>query len=160
MLSVRYGRVKDGSALFVASCALALAAGCFWRSYAGRVAVHTDVLVAIARKADDLVEADRFTAESLPELTYPLERATAFAREAHAHATTPPASLAAFDELLRRYAAYVEAVDRARGERRGAAAKAALAAPLTGVEDAAAAVRAALAREAGGARDAGASAAG
>jgi hypothetical protein len=159
MLSARSGRVKDGAALFVASGALLLA-GCFWRSYPGRVAVHTDVLVAIAHKADDLVEADRFTAESLPELTYPLERATAFAHEAHARSTSPPASLAAFDELLRRYAAYVEAVDRARGGRRGAAAKAVLAAPLAGVEDAAAAVRAALAREAGRTGDTGASGAG
>jgi len=64
----------------LACLAGAVVAGCFWRSYAPRARTHTEVMVAIARKAVDLVAAGRFTAESMPELTYPLERAEAFAR--------------------------------------------------------------------------------
>jgi len=53
-------------------------------------------MVGIARKAADLVAAGRFTAESLPELTYPLERAEAFARQARERAGgDAPASLSA-----------------------------------------------------------------
>jgi hypothetical protein len=121
--------------------------GCFWRSYAPRVRTHADVMVAIARKAVDLVASGRFTAESMPELTYPLERADAFAREARRRAgTNAPPSLAAFEELIVRYRAFVDALDRARREQRGAAA-AALAEPLRRVEEAAGAVNEALRRE-------------
>jgi hypothetical protein len=123
-------------------------AGCFWRSYAPRLRTHAEVMVAIARKAVDLVATGRFTAESLPELTYPLERADAFARDARRRAgAEAPASLAAFEALIARYRAFIDAIDRTRRERRGADAAAALAEPLRAVEDAAAAVDEALRRE-------------
>src|SRR5262245_32563047 len=93
--------------------AVAALAGCFWRSYAPRVRTHTQVMVGIARKAVDLVAAGRFTAENLPELTYPLERAEAFARQARSRAGGhAPASLAAFDALTARYRTFVDTVDR------------------------------------------------
>jgi hypothetical protein len=121
--------------------------GCFWRSYAPRMRAHAEVMVSIARKAVDLVATGRFTAESIPELTYPLERADAFARQARRSAgADPPPSLAAFEELIARYRAFVDALDRTRRAQRGAAA-AALAGPLRAVEDAAAAVNEALGRE-------------
>ena len=106
---------------------------------------HAEVMVSIAHKAVDLVATGRFTAESVPELTYPLERAEAFARQARerAGADAPP-SLARFDELIARYRAFVDAVDRTRREQRGADAAAALAGPLRTVEDAATAVNEAL----------------
>jgi hypothetical protein len=109
---------------------------------------HAEVMVSIAHKAVDLVVAGRFTAESMPELTYPLERADAFARQARDRAGgAPPPSLAKFDELIARYRAFVDAVDRTRREQRGEAAAAALAGPLRAVEDAAAAVNEALRHE-------------
>jgi hypothetical protein len=131
------------------ACLLGAAlAGCFWRSYAPRLRTHAEVMVAIARKAVDLVASGRFTAESLPELTYPLERAEAFGREARRRAGAgAPASLAAFEALIARYRVFVDALDRTRRERRGAEAAVALAAPLRAVEDAAAAVDEALRRE-------------
>ena len=98
---------------------------------------------------DDLVASGRLTAESMPELTYPLERAQAFAKQAHARAgDAPPASLAAFETLVARYRAFVDALDRVRREQRGADARAALEEPLKAVEDAANATRAALRGEA------------
>ena len=131
-------------------CVLACAAtGCFWRRYPGRAAVHVDVLVGMAHKGVDLVGAGRFTAESLPELTYPLERAQAFAREAHARTGEPPPSLDAFDRLVAAYRALVDSTDRVRRERPGPAGAEALAAPLAAVDAAAAAVREALAAEGG-----------
>lgn len=126
-----------------------VAAGCFWRSYAPRMETHTDLLVSMARKGVDVVGANRLTAETMPELTYPLERAQAFATEARARSgDAPPASLAAFDTLVARYRAFVDALDRDRREQRGAAAAAALAEPLAQVVAAAEAVRTALAAEA------------
>jgi hypothetical protein len=123
-------------------------AGCFWRSYAPRMRTHTDLLVSMARKGVDLVGANRLTAESMPELTYPLERAQAFARDARSRAgDAPPASLAAFDALVARYRDFVDALDRDRREQRGAEAAAALAVPLAQVTAAADAVRAALTAE-------------
>jgi hypothetical protein len=109
---------------------------------------HAEVMVSIAHKAVDLVVTGRFTAESMPELTYPLERADAFARQARdrAGADAPP-SLARFETLIARYRAFVDALDRTRRELRGADAAAALAEPLRAVEDAAAAVDEALRRE-------------
>jgi hypothetical protein len=110
---------------------------------------HAEVMVSIAHKAVDLVATGRFTAESLPELTYPLERADAFARQARERAgSDAPPSLAQFEVLIARYRAFVDAVDRTRREQRGADAAAALAGPLRAVEDAAAAVNEALRREA------------
>jgi hypothetical protein len=130
-------------------CLVALAcAGCFWCTYAPRVRTHSEVMVAIARKAVDLVATGRFTAESLPELTYPLERAAAFARQARERAgDAPPPSLAAFETLIGRYRAFIDAVDRTRRDLRGADAAAALAPALREVEQGAADVDAALRRE-------------
>ncbi|HEV7730742.1 MAG TPA: hypothetical protein VGR62_01205 [Candidatus Binatia bacterium] len=109
---------------------------------------HAQLLVSMAKKGVDLVGANRVTAESMPELTYPLERAQAFAREAHERAgDAAPPSLAAFDELVARYQAFVDALDRDRRDQRGAPAAAALAPALAAVEAAAAAVEAALAAE-------------
>ena len=111
---------------------------------------HTELLVAVARKGRDLVATGRFTAESLPELTYPLERANAFGADATRRASPPPASLVAFETLLARYRTFVELLDDTRRTKRGAAGAAELAQPLADVEAAAVEVTAALDREAGG----------
>jgi hypothetical protein len=140
--------VGVGSPPVKAALVLLLAAGCFWRSYGPQMAAHTDVLVGIARKGADLAGGGRFTAETMPELTYPLERATAFARHAADRGGgRPPASLAAFEALIARYREFVDALDRARREHPPAGARRALAAPLAAVEAAAARVREALAAE-------------
>lgn len=92
--------------------------------------------------------AGRLTAESMPELTYPLERAQAFARKAAARSgDARPPSLAAFEVLLARYRAYIDTLDRVRREVPRAAARDALAGPLGDVEAAGAAVLAALRAE-------------
>ena len=115
-----------------------LLAGC--RTNATRVAgTHVDLLEAMARKGADLVASERLTAENMPELTYPLERAEAFAR---GQAGAPWSG--AFAALLARYREFLDALDRIRREQRGAAAGAALGAPLAAVESAADAARAAL----------------
>src|SRR5262245_66249794 len=127
------GRLVPGPVLVKAMICLACVAlaGCFWRSYAARMRTHAEVMPSIARKAVDLVATGRFTAESMPELTYPLERAQAFAREARRRAgASVPESLIAFEGLIARYNAFVDALDRTRRERRGAAAADALADPL------------------------------
>jgi hypothetical protein len=124
-----------------------LAAGCFWRTYGPLMATHVDVLVGVARKGVDLVAARRFTPESMPELTYPLERAEAFARRAEARDGGPPASLAAFRELIARYRELVDRIDRVRRDTSGGDARSALAEPLARVEAAGDAVRAALRAE-------------
>ena len=94
--------------------------GCFWRSYAPRLRTHSELMMAMARKGVDLVRGDRLTAENMPELTYPLERAEAFARSAHLRAgDAPPPSLAAFDTLIARYRALIDA-STARGARSAA----------------------------------------
>jgi len=125
-----------------------LFAGCFWRTYGRLAATHAELLVFTARKGTDLVASGRFTAESMPELTYPLERAEAFARAARARsAGAAPASLDALDALCARYRAFVDALDRVRRERSGEAARAALAGPLAAVEAAAESVRVALRAE-------------
>jgi len=132
----------------VASMFVLALAGCFWRSYGRVVATHAELLAAMARKGADLVASDRLTAESMPELTYPLERTEAFVLRARARAgTEPPASLAALEALAARYRAFVDALDRDRRELRGEAARAALAGPLADVEAAAAAVASALRAE-------------
>ncbi len=126
-------------------------AGCFWRSYPSLATTHAELLVAMARKGSDLVSSGRFGAENMPELTYPLERADAFAHTARARAgSAPPPSLAAFEELLARYRAFIDALDQTRRADRGDEARTALAPPLAAVEAAAATVRTALASERGG----------
>jgi hypothetical protein len=102
----------------------------------------------MARKGVDLVAGGRLAAESMPELTYPLERAQAFVDEARARSRgAPPPSLAALDALVARYREFVDALDRVRRESSAGEARAALAAPLARVEAAGDAVRAALRAE-------------
>lgn len=125
----------------------AVAGGCFWRSYPERLRMHSELLVAFARKGRDLVATGRFAAENLPELTYPLERAVEFAADAHRRTAAPPPSLAAFDRLIERYRAFVALVDRERHAAAGPAAAASLDEPVAAIEAAAADVTAALARE-------------
>lgn len=145
MVGGRGGRVKAALAIAVA---LGLLVGCFWRSYGRLAATHADLLRDMARKGADLVASGRLTAESMPELTYPLERAEAFARRATERSGgAEPGSLAAFRTLIARYRAFVDALDRVRRERSGEAARAALAAPLAEVETAAEEVHAALRAE-------------
>lgn len=127
---------------------LLLLAGCFWRSYGPQTATHADVLVGIARKGADLVGAGRLTAESMPELTYPLERAVAYADRVSARSGKPrPESLVAFEALIARYREFVDALDRVRREHEPDAARRALAGPLAAVEEAAEGVREALGAE-------------
>ena len=119
-----------------------LLAGCFWRTYGRLAATHVDLLVAMARKGTDLVASGRLTAESMPELTYPLERAQAFAAGWSGGAAPP--WLRAFTDLLDRYRELVDALDRVRRDAKGDAAAAALREPLGRVDAAADTVRAAL----------------
>ncbi len=125
-----------------------LTAACAGRSYARLVETHVELLTAYARKGADLVASGRFTAESMPELTYPLERAQAYAAAERARrgAAAPP-SLAAFETLIARYREFVDTLDRVRRERTGEAARAALAPAETAVETAGENVRAALRAE-------------
>jgi len=127
---------------------LSLLGACSWRSYGKATATHADLLVAMARKGADLVASGRLTAESMPELTYPLERAEMFAQTAAARSRgSPPASLLALERLLADYRAFVDTLDRVRREQSGEAARAALGAPLAAVEAKGEAVRAALRAE-------------
>ena len=83
-----------------------LLAGCFWRSYAPRGCAPTPRCWWRSRaRASTWCATGRLTAESMPELTYPLERAEAFARAgpARARGDAAPPSLAAFDALIARY---------------------------------------------------------
>jgi len=150
MVGPRVGGVKAKRLLIALLVCAVSAGGCWWRSYPARMRTHTELLVAFARKGRDLVATGRFTAESLPELTYPLERANAFAADATRRVSPPPASLVAFETLLARYRTFVELLDDTRRTKRGAAGAAELAQPLADVEAAAAEVTAALDREAGG----------
>jgi hypothetical protein len=135
------GRVK-------AALVLVLVLGCFWRSYGRLAATHVEVLENIARKGADLLAGGRMTAETMPELTYPYERAQAFARTAAARSDgAPPASLAAFERLLAAYRGFLDTLDRVRRELDGDAARAALAGPLAAVEAAGEEVRQALRAE-------------
>ena len=87
MVSAGDGRVK-------AALVVLVLAGCFWRTYGRLAATHVEVLTAMARKGADLVASGRLTAESMPELTYPLERAQAFARTARERSgEAPPATV-------------------------------------------------------------------
>lgn len=112
------------------------------------MAMHTDLLVAMARKGGDLVKADAFTPENLPELHYPLERARDFAaRATRRSGEAPPASLGAFGALLDTYEAFYRVADDARRSGRGTAARSALRAAERAVRAAAAVVHKALAAE-------------
>ncbi len=146
MLGPAAGVVKAKALLLALVACLAAASGCFWRSYPERLRTHAELLVSFARKARDLVATGRFTAEDLPELTYPLERASAFAADARRRADAPPASLVAFDTLLGRYRALVDQVDRARRDPEAART---LDDTLTSIEAAARDVDEAVAGEAG-----------
>jgi len=140
--------VGPGGTSVKAALAFVLLAGCFWRSYGRAVATHVEVLLGMARKGVDLVANGRLTAESMPELTYPLERAQAFAETARARAAgRPPGSLLAFEALLVRYRSFLDALDRVRRQQSGAAAGRTLQAPLAAVEAAGEAVRASLRSE-------------
>ena len=150
MVGSTVGGVKAKRLLIVLLVCAVTVSGCWWRSYPARMRPHTEVLVAFARKGRDLVVTGRFTAESLPELTYPLERANAFAADATRRVSPPPASLVAFETLLARYRTFVELLDDTRRTKRGAAGAVELAQPLADVEGAAAEVQTALDRESGG----------
>ena len=150
MVGSTVGGVKAKWALIALLVCAVTASGCWWRSYPARMRTHTELLVAFARKGRDLVATGRFTAESLPDLTYPLERADAFAADAARRAAPPRAPLGAFQTLLARYRTFVELLDDTRRTKRGAAGAAELAQPLADVEAAAGEVTAALDREAGG----------
>ena len=102
---------------------------------------HVEVLVSIARKGVDLLAGGRLTAESMPELTYPLERAQAFARGVTPSSGAEPASLVAFRELLARYRDLVDTLDRIRRDQTGDEARRTLSGPLAAVEAAAGRVR-------------------
>src|SRR6185369_6211442 len=100
----RRGIVGAEGSRVKAALVLALVAGCFWRSYGRIAATHVDLLTAMAHKGADLVASGRLTAESMPELTYPLERAQAFVQKARARAgDDPPPSIAALGTLVARY---------------------------------------------------------
>jgi hypothetical protein len=148
MLGSRIGGVKAKYAFVAALACLVVAGGCWSRRYPERLRTHTELLVSFTHKGRDLVTTGRFTAESLPELTYPLERAAAFAAEARHRLARPPASLAAFDTLVARYRAFVQLVDDARRDHdaRGVAER--LDAAVAGVDAAADEARRALEREA------------
>lgn len=123
-------------------------AGCFWRTYGARAAMHVDLLLAMTRKGADLVKARRFTPENLPELHYPLDRARGFAAAARRRSgVDPPPSLPAFETMLDRYASFVAVVDDARQPARSRTARPALRRAAREVRDAAEAVRRALATE-------------
>ena len=140
--------VGSGGTSVKAALVFTLLAGCFWRSYGRAVATHVDVLLGMARKGVDLVANGRLTPESMPELTYPLERAQAFAETARARAGgRPPDSLLAFEALLVRYRSFIDTLDRVRRDESHDAAGRALQAPLAAVEAAGEAVRAALRAE-------------
>mgnify|MGYP006992540842 CR=1 FL=1 len=128
-----------------AALVLLVAAGCAGRADVRQALTHAGLLTALARKGADLVASGRLTAESMPELTYPLERAQAFAgaTAAGAGAARPP-WLTPFEALVGRYRDFVDALDRVRREEGGTAARAALAGPLAAVEAAADVLRAAL----------------
>jgi len=147
MLGPAFRAVKANCVLVVLVAGLGVVSGCFWRSYPDRLRTHSELLVSFAHKARDLVAARRFTAENLPELTYPLERASAFAAQGRQHAATPPASLVAFEVLIDRYRAFVDLVDQMRRDRAGPDAARALDAPLLAIDAAASDVKVARDRE-------------
>jgi len=128
---------------------LALAAtACFWRDFDGRVAMHTDLLVAIGRKGVDLAVAGRLTAADLAELLYPLSRGRAFAEKARRRLgdEPPPPGLVPFEALLGDYATLCDLVDRERRTHGGPVPLDVLEGQLAAMEARAATVHATLAR--------------
>jgi dihydrofolate reductase len=107
-----------GRRVKAATLVVLLAGGCGWRDTTRMTATHAAVLTSIARKGYELVVAGRLTAETMPELTYPLERAQAFVAS-----RTPRAAghdreaLAALAALVERYRRFVDVLDRVRRER-------------------------------------------
>jgi hypothetical protein len=91
---------------------------CGWRDTTRMTATHAEVLTSVARKGYELVVAGRLTAETMPELTYPLERSQAFVA-----ARTPGAAgrerdaVAALAALVERYRRFVDVLDRVRRDR-------------------------------------------
>jgi hypothetical protein len=109
--------------------------------------MHTDLIVAMTRKGTDLVRTHRFTPENLPELSYPLERARAYAARAERQGgANPPGSLGAFVALLAAYERFYGVVDGLRGGW-GGTSHAALRDAVREVRRRAAAVERALATE-------------
>lgn len=121
--------------------ALAIA-GCFWRDFDARLAMHAGLLRDEARKGVDVAEAGALTAEDLTELLYPLGRARAYAAAARRHLDDRPAPpvLGDFEQLLAAYARLCDAIDRARRAHPGRVPPRVLASPLRRVERRAAAV--------------------
>jgi hypothetical protein len=94
---------------------LLLAPACLWRSYAGVMRVHLDVLSAMADKAAYNAQIGRRpTSNDVTELIYPLQRARQFAYQYRASAQRE--SFASFVAALDRYQALVDAIDAARGD--------------------------------------------
>lgn len=94
-------------------CALS---GCFWHRYPRLVVTHAQLLADMAEKGRDLVALGRFTAESLPELTYPYERAAAYeasVRSAAGVRALP--SLEIFSAMVAQYKTFLQALDDVRG---------------------------------------------
>jgi hypothetical protein len=95
--------------------------GYFWHRYPRLVVTHAQLLADMAEKGRDLVAVGQFTAESLPELTYPLKRALAFEQESlRGTGSSPPASLLAFSRLVVAYQGLVQTLDDARRAPRAA----------------------------------------
>ena len=124
--------------------------GPFWHRYPRLVVTHAQLLADMAEKGRDLVVVGQFTAASLPELTYPLERALAFEHEtARRTGSPPPTSLAAFSRLVAAYQGLVETLDDTRRQPRAAqvAGRGALDATVAAIRADADAVRAAAAAD-------------
>ncbi len=104
-------RVKAFGAIWLL-CALG---GCFWHRYPGLVMVHAQLLADMAEKGRDLVTMGRFTAESLPELTYPYERAAAYeAAVRAANGDRPLPSLVVFSAMVAQYKTFLETLEDVR----------------------------------------------
>lgn len=134
-------------ARLVLSLLLLLAPACLWRSYAGVMRVHLDVLSAMADKAAyNAQTGQRPTSNDVTELTYPLQRARQFAYQYRNYADRE--SYRAFGAALDRYQALVDAIDAARGDAgRWEAERTLLASQNAAWRAAAEEVRAALTRE-------------
>ena len=125
---------------------LVVVPACLWRSYGEIMAVHVDVLLALADKTVANAEAGRRpTSNDVVELTYPLQRGQQFAHQFEGYRERD--SYRHFVALLGRYEAFVQAIDAARVDpRRWEALQASLKSDVAILHDDAAQVRAALAR--------------
>jgi len=126
---------------------LLLAPACLWRSYAGVMQVHLDVLADMAEKALYNAESGRRpSSNEVTELTYPLQRARQFAHSFRSYAARE--SYRRFVAALDQYQAFTDAIDAARGDdARWAAERGQLAARYAAWSTAASQARAALAEE-------------